>query len=282
MSQGFFMQEEYGVYGEEVFIKAHIPEILLASKNLLYEVFRVEKGVILFQEDHLSRMNQSIGLMYKGLHFELEIFDKQLKRLLELNDFASGNIKLAFLVLQEKIHTACWYIPSQYPAASLYEEGIATATISIERSDPHIKQKSVNDEIREYIQQKNHKAVYETFLVNTECCITEGSRSNVFFVKDELLFSPPSDCILEGITRKKVIELARMEAIEYHEMPIRISELGSYQACFITGTSPKVLPVASIDQLTYRVDHPLVSKLSAGYDRLIQEYIQQKKPKQNT
>ncbi len=50
---------------------------------------------------------------------------------------------------------------------------------------------------------------YEALLVNENGCIAEGSRSNIFFLIDELLFTPPSPSVLLGVARYHVLNLCR-------------------------------------------------------------------------
>ena len=75
---------------------------------------------------------------------------------------------------------------------------------------------------------------------------------NLFFrIKDKLITSPTSDSILDGITRKSIIELAQSFNIDVEERPITIDELmssfekGELKEIFGTGTAVVVLPIES-------------------------------------
>ena len=75
---------------------------------------------------------------------------------------------------------------------------------------------------------------------------------NIFFkINGTLITSPTNDRILDGITRKSIIAIAKHEGIPVEERPIKISELkeahknGSLEEAFGTGTSVVVLPIHS-------------------------------------
>ncbi len=79
--------------------------------------------------------------------------------------------------------------------------------------------------------------------------VAEGATCNIFMARGGRLFTPPpSDSILEGITRASVIELARNEmGIEVLERSIERSELYTCDELFFTGTAVEVGPITQVD-----------------------------------
>lgn len=81
--------------------------------------------------------------------------------------------------------------------------------------------------------------------------ITEASHSNIFFVKDEILYThPESNLILSGITRKNVIRMAKASGIKVIEEAVREKDLNSFQEAFICSTSAEITPVTELRELT--------------------------------
>ena len=87
---------------------------------------------------------------------------------------------------------------------------------------------------------------------NNHKSIEEAGTMNLFFrIKDKLITSPTSDSILDGITRKSIIELAQSFNIDVEERPITVDELlssfekGDLKEIFGTGTAVVVLPIES-------------------------------------
>jgi D-alanine transaminase len=77
--------------------------------------------------------------------------------------------------------------------------------------------------------------------------ITEGSRSNIFFVIDGTLFThPESNHILSGVTRKNVLRIAEEAGIKIREEAVQENRLRVIQEAFITNTSAEVTPVTEL------------------------------------
>ena len=76
-----------------------------------------------------------------------------------------------------------------------------------------------------------------------------------------------------GITRQKVIECIEKLSFNLIEKAISLEELKSFDAAFVTGTSPKILPISEIGKQQFDVRNEMVSKLMVEYDRLIDKYI---------
>ena len=114
---------------------------------------------------------------------------------------------------------------------------------------------------------------YEAFLVDDEGYITEGSRSNIFFVREGKLYTAPDDKVLGGITRKHVIDLCSINGIEIEFRCIALAEIEEYESVFMTGTSPMVLPVKSIDDFEFNVDIPVVNLLRELYSGRVKESL---------
>ena len=79
--------------------------------------------------------------------------------------------------------------------------------------------------------------------------MSEGSAENIFIVRDGVLITPPvTDNILEGITRKVIIELAREElGLQVMERSIDRTELYVADEAFFCGTGVQVVAIAQID-----------------------------------
>jgi len=78
--------------------------------------------------------------------------------------------------------------------------------------------------------------------------ITEGSHTNFFAVKNNKIFTAPlSNYILNGVTRKIVLELCKENNIDFCEEYIKVNDLKNYAEFFITGTTTEVVPIIQID-----------------------------------
>lgn len=101
-----------------------------------------------------------------------------------------------------------------------------------------------------FIKTDAQNAGYDEALVlNVDGHLSEGSAENAFMVRDGVIITPPvTDNILEGITRRTVIELAREElGVEVVERPIDRTEVYICDEFFLTGTAAQVTAVTKVD-----------------------------------
>ncbi|MGC8804127.1 MAG: aminotransferase class IV [Bacteroidales bacterium] len=238
----------------------------------IYEVVRVIEGVVLFAEDHVNRLFASLNT--KGIKHSLNadtVLD-ELYRVVRLNDSVEGNIRYDLYINQEHIQRWVYYIPHVYPPKTLYRQGVKLATLKAERSEPSVK--IFHGQLRRQVEQiMRQSRAYEVALVDGHDRITEGSKSNLFFIRQGSIITAPDANVLAGITRKKVIEIIAQLSIPLIYEPIKYADLSSCEAAFLTGTSPKILPIRKIDTIDFAVNHPFLSQLMQEYDGLIQKYI---------
>lgn len=89
----------------------------------------------------------------------------------------------------------------------------------------------------------------EAILLDKNGNVSEGTGENIFIVRDDKLITPPlSSAILEGITRKTVIEIARDEGIDVLEREITRVELYTSDEAFFSGTAAEITPILSVDK----------------------------------
>lgn len=89
----------------------------------------------------------------------------------------------------------------------------------------------------------------EALVLNQDGHISEGSAMNIFMLRNGVLVTPPvTDNILEGITRRTVIELAQKElGLTVVERPIDRTEVYLCEEFFMTGTAAQITAVTRVD-----------------------------------
>lgn len=255
---------------------AHFDASFLSSPHYIYEVFRVIDGVPLFVEDHLERLKQTCELSEHCPGFSLGDIHEQVKLLLKYNSLQTGNVKIALFSKEGKQQLLVYITGHQYPTREQFLEGVPVALFRGIRHNPNAKIMDVKLRNATNVM-KEEKEVYETLLVDTEGCITEGSRSNVFFIRDGRLITPPVKDVLPGITRKHIIEVCCDLGLEVAEESVPARSVVIMEAAFISGTSRKVLPVNKIDELDFPSDHPMTRKIQEAFNKRVQDYITARK-----
>ena len=93
-----------------------------------------------------------------------------------------------------------------------------------------------------------------------------GASTDTVFIKGGQVYTSPLHQVLPGVTRGKILEILHGRGVTVHETAISASEIASFEAAFISGTSPKVLPIASIGDVRFDVDEPLLRNIMGWYD----------------
>lgn len=240
----------------------------------VYEVLRVIDGTPLFLTEHLQRLESS------GRRECIEIRDDStelaglVRRLVQESGVATGNVKLIVNQDNGATTTLVYFIPHRYPSAEEYRFGVRVATLKRTRQRPGSK--SENRALRRDADGCIAKrGVYEVLFVNDAGFVTEGSRSNVFLIQGDVVRTPPVATVLPGITRAKVVSICRELGVRLIEQRCHYRDLSAMQALFLTGTSPKVLPVASVDDITFGSPNPLLRAIMDGYDAMVTAYLAQ-------
>ncbi len=259
------------INGKIIDKKNILPDDGYATLNL-YEVVRVVKNVPIFLQEHIARLNRSaLKVNNKYILDNMTINHSILKYMSKCN-FTNGNIII--LLSSTSYCFAVHFIPHRYPSEKAYEEGVKAETCQVERTSPTIKQMDVNTHVKKEIAVvASRPDIYEVLLVNNSGYITEGSKSNLFFIKEQSLYTAKEETVLKGITRDKIIYCCNMLHIPVIETDIAVNDIKNYDGAFITGTSPKVLPLKQINSTMYYAQHTLIKEIQKEYDKLIDHEI---------
>ena len=248
---------------------------LLNIDKMVYEVIRIIDGVPLFLEEHFKRLEKSLELIGIECSFKIKNITESLRKLAFVEQADHFNVKIIISVQESKQQMLVAYASKYYyPTSEEYSKGIFVSLFNIERDKPNVKKLnySYTTAISEKIRETK---AFELLLVNSNNQILEGSKSNVFFVQDKKVLTAPVNLVLEGITRRLVVEICSRMGIELIETSLNITDLSNIDAVFLTGTSIKVLPIASIDNYDYcSASNTIVSSIENEYNSIIKQYIQ--------
>lgn len=245
----------------------------------IYEVIRIINKVPIFLEDHYERLKNSaqiIGFNLDEKNISLEHIKENIIKMIKLNNIDEYNIKIVLNNFETNLNEFYFFIKSSYPDKETYKKGVKTCLFKAVRENPNAKviNTGLRNKINNILSSKNY---YEAILVGEDNEITEGSRSNIFFIKNNCLYTAPISKVLPGITRQKILYLCSQNDIPYYETSIYADDINSFDAAFISGTSPKVLPIAKIDNLDFSINNPLLLKIMKLYDDEIKNYILKQK-----
>ena len=265
-------------FGKKIILNGNLESADLFDNSLvyegdsIYEVIRVLKGSPVFFYDHMERLATSVRLQKKKMLADADTLKKDIINLSKSEKKKEINLKIVFNYKNGEDNYLVYFIEPIYPSGEQYRNGVKGILFYAERKDP--ESKVINHKLRSSIFHKLIlEAGYEAILVNENGVITEGSRSNIFFLKDNTLYTAPDNMILSGITRKHVLDICAENDIPVKMVSLKAANLSDYEAVFMTGTSPMVLPFNSIDDKRFNVRVPLIEKLRELYIARAEESI---------
>ncbi|MEZ5195729.1 MAG: aminotransferase class IV [Bacteroidales bacterium] len=245
------------------------------ENDLIYEVIRIEAGIPLFLEDHLSRLETSIRLLNAGFPFAKEGIIESIKKLIISNKSDTGALKI--LLFYKNNRMLFVHLMKEYkPTAEEYISGIETRFFYESRENPNAKvwnagfRQRTADEI-------SRNSLFELVLVNPEGFITEGSRSNIFFIRGNEVYTAHDDFVLSGITRKKVLSVCQSLQIKVNFEMIDFRDVSKFDSAFFTGTTRIMVPVRQIENVSFEVNNPVFGLLKDGFQKLVKEYVSEKR-----
>ena len=237
---------------DEKLLKRLTPGILKGRG--VFETMRVyPAGKIFGLPEHLSRLKRGLKIFKMKSPLSEKQMKETLERIFALNHFTSARVR--FMVWQDarrkKVHaalTASIYDP--FPQAQ-YLKGFK-ANIFKTKLDESSLLKAVKSLdyvsfLRAY-QRAKTQGYDEALLLNHRGELVEGSRSNVFFLKDGKLCTPAlaSGC-LQGITRGRVIKIARQMKIQVKQVRTTPQALFNVDEAFLTNSLIEAMPLTAIE-----------------------------------
>lgn len=238
---------------------------------MAYEVIRIVDGIPLFWEDHLARLHRSVqGRLAVPQNLYQESLD-----LIAANKLPQANLRLVLTGTWRVIHL----IPSYYPDPALRSKGVPVGLLEWEREDPNSKIIRSDYKMavaRRFAEPGPFGDYFELLLADRAGLLTEGSRSNLFFIKGNTVFTAPDEKILIGITRKYIMAAIARSGADLEERLFTIEQVGAgeAEAAFISGSPIDVLAIRAIEH--FRFDsgqHPLLLKIDRAYQDIVAAYI---------
>lgn len=247
---------------------------LVYEGDSIYEVIRMSKGSPIFFNDHMERLTSSLSLQGKEFLADIPALRTAILNLTRADKKKETNLKIVFNYNKNECNYLVYFIEPIYPTEEQYRKGVTGIFYYAERRDP--ESKVIDHKLRSSIYHKLiHEGGYEALLVNEKHMITEGSRSNIFFVKGDTFVTAPDNLILSGITRKYILAICRDNGIKVDFDCVRADNISDYDSVFMTGTSPMVLPFNRIGDNVFKVHLALTGHLRKLYLEKAEQSIRQ-------
>ncbi|MCQ2503858.1 MAG: aminotransferase class IV [Saccharofermentans sp.] len=268
----------YYYNGQIVMAGSSMEQELLKPTDLVtyYETVRIKEGVLLYLEDHLARLIKSV----KGIEdfpVDTAFIEKECYKFLheQYPSFKEGNLRIVLTKSDILIHVC----EANIPCKEHFEKGIKSSLLKWDRVAPNIKvfRGDYKSAVAEAFARSG---AYEIVLADSNDKLYEGSKSNLFIVVGNKVYSAPDNKILLGITRNRVMSSMKEAGGELVIDMFSLEELKKTEgaALFVSSTPFDILPIASIDDYVFdSANNPLIKRISECYLDQIAKYINERR-----
>ncbi len=263
--------------------KLHVCSHGLHYGSCVFEGERAYGGKIFKSLEHTQRLHKSAELLGFKIPYSVEEIEKAKQELIEKNNLVDayfrpvawrGSEMMAISAQQTKIHVAIatWDWPS-YFGKEAKQRGLSLITSKWTRPAPHMAPTASKAAgLYMICTMSKHDAEAQghndALMHDYRGYLAEATGANLFLVIDGKIHTPTPDCILDGITRRTVMDLARKEGMEVIERHIKPEELKNATEAFLTGTAAEVTPIGKVDDISFTVGN-VCNTLMDAYEKAV-------------
>jgi branched-chain amino acid aminotransferase len=283
------------VYLNDCFVQKEHARVSVFDHGFLYgdgvyETLRAYQGRILLWERHMARLRRSCELIGLDLPIRDEAWIPIIAELLVRNGLQDAGLRLTVsrgegeVGIDPSLCLKPTIVVMAKPVVTYTdqqrEQGKVLHLSSVRRNSelaqsPQIKALSFLNNILAK-QEAVRVGADDALMLNMDGYLSECTTSNIFFVKNQQLYTPAVDCgILKGITRDVVIELAEKLEVCVEEGRYTMEQLLQAEECFITNTGIEIMPVSSIGdcQIGQGKRGPLTDELVRAFKENLNRYL---------
>ena len=241
--------------------------------------YKTINGAAIFRlEDHTKRLFDAADKISIEIPYSKDYLNSIQKEIFNINNLDEGYLRpivylgseglgLRAKDLSVNVAIAAWEWPS-YMDPEARVKGISIIKSSYKQySDPlHSGNKIIGTYINSTmaVNEAIKKGADEAILLGKNNHVSEGSGENIFFVKNNIIYTPTVEHCLNGITRQSVIKIAKDFNYDVIEKNLKFDELLDCDEAFFTGTAAEITPITKIDN----------QRIGSGYRGDVTEKLQ--------
>jgi len=260
MAVSIFLNGEYIDSREKALVPLYDHGLLYGDG--VFEGIRAYNGRIFRMKDHMDRLYDSAKAIMLTIPYPKEELDEILLETVRRTGLEDAYIRLVVSrgpgdlgIDPRRCPKAAVYIIAGaialYPAEK-YKKGLRCTVASTRRNrpdclNPQVKTLNYLNNIMAKIEAIQ-SGVDEAIMLNDAGVVAEATADNLWAVKDGKLFTPPTHVgILEGITRKVLMEICDENGLPWQERNMVLHDLMRADEIFLCGTGAELIPVVEID-----------------------------------
>jgi branched-chain amino acid aminotransferase len=255
----------------------------------IYETLRAYNGIIFMLDEHIERLYRSASLIQLTINKNTDAIKKAVYQTLRANRLREAVVRITvsrgpgpagldpelckkptFVIFTTQFR--------KYPE-QCYQKGVKISIVKTRRNiisalNPQIKSLNFLNNVLAKIEAKNENA-FEALMLNYRGYLAEGTVSNVFFIKDDSLYTPGLTAgILGGITRKAVLDIARKCGFKIRQGKFRKNAIYGAEEVFLSNTTMEVMPVSHVDNVRIGTRAGKTTKIfHQAYKQKVADYL---------
>jgi len=257
----------------------------------VFESIRSYYGNPFKLEEHLDRLFSSLEFLKYNLHFDKAYIKSAIFELLLKNRLSQEDAYIKIIITRSKYGQRFHYDFKIKPdliiiakkmlhySDEYYINGVKIISSDLKRSakgNDLNKYKLLNYFENIYVRNEAYsKQCFEGIFTTGDGLILECSMSNIFYVKNGKIFTPPLDQdILPGITRQAIINLCKENDLKISESIVSYAEIVKADEVFLTNSLMEIMPVKEIDnyEIGTKIPGPFTFRLMEYYKKSV-EYV---------
>ena len=253
----------------------------------VWESFRLHNGTIVFADEHMDRLFRGAESISMDIGRTREQILDEVNRVIEANDMHDGvHVRLVVTRgLKPTPYQAPWVISSQSTLVIMPEykianeqravEGIRLVTVDVRRGEQNVQDPRVNS-----LSKHNciaacvdaaAKGGEEGLMLDPAGNVATCNSTHFFIVRDGEVWTSTGEHCLDGITRRKVLDLCLANGIPAYERDFTTNEVSTADEAFVTGTFAGLIPVVEFDgePMSQGQRGPMCERLQSLYTELL-------------
>ena len=245
----------------------HVLNHGLHYASCVFEGLRIYDGRIFKLEEHIKRLFNSAKILDLDIPYNYEKVIKITKEIIVRQNVSNGYVRPVvwrgseMMAISAKkgstnLAIAAWEWPSYFSPEKLLEGIKLNVSKWLRPSPESAPTDSKAAGLYMICSLSKHEAEKlgfdDALMLDYRGYVAEATGANIFFVKDNELFTPIADCFLNGITRQTVIEIANENKIKTHEKHFKLDFLKTCDEVFLTGTAVEITPVSCIKNFNFK------------------------------
>lgn len=250
-------------------IKSHEACIYPASEALaygfgLFETLKIHRGKIFFMDEHFKRLENGCEELSISLEHDLYQIKKSCANLLKANDMVFGTLKILYAKNRDKYDLLLFTRENTYTDEK-YKKGFRICFAGTKKN-PYAKLTFIksNNYLENVLEKQKaaDKGYDEAIFLNVSDKLSEGTCTNIFFIKNDVIYTPDILCgILPGIMRQKIIDLAYKLNLNLEIGIFQKEDILNADEVFLTNSLMDIMPVSQFENKEFDLNTNRVTQL---------------------